>query len=396
MENRRKIVYLLPGGLFNSGGMERAITIKANYLAEVSNYDVSIVTTEQMGRPVFYPLSEKVRLYHLDIGIHENFGKESYLRKCISRYLKTKEYKKKLVKLLDKIRPDFTISTLGGLDIEFINDLNDGSIKLGELHFPGNFRQLMARKISDAWLPNVVARFRTREFKKKCERLSHLIVLTREEKLLWKNQQHVSVIPNPISFFSQEPAALTNKKAIAVGRLAYEKGFDCLIKAWKNVAAKHPDWELAIFGKGDQKSQLIRQIEENHLEATIKIHEPVHNIQERYMESSLFILPSRYLEALPMVLLEATSCGLPLVAFDAPCGPKDIITGGVNGFLIETGDISTLAEKINFLIESEEIRKNMGKEAKSMALNYREDPIMESWIHLLDELKNENNRSIGN
>jgi glycosyltransferase involved in cell wall biosynthesis len=97
-----------------------------------------------------------------------------------------------------------------------------------------------------------------------------------------------------------------------------------------------------------------------------------------------------------MVLLEAMACGLPLVAFDAPCGPKDIVTDGVNGLLVETGNIEKLTEKIIFLIESEMARKYMGKEAKRMAMNYREDRIMEQWIHLLEELKNENSCSIGN
>jgi glycosyltransferase involved in cell wall biosynthesis len=382
-----KIVYLLPGGLFNSGGMERVVSIKANYLAEKSGYDVSIVTTEQMGRPVFFPLSEKVHLYHLDVGIHVNFGKESYLEKCVSRFHKTKEYRKALERLLYEIRPDITISTLGGLDIGFLNKLKDGSLKLGELHFPRNFRQLMTRKLSGAWIPNLVAWFRTQEFKRKCEQLSHLIVLTQEEKSFWKNQRNISVIPNPISFLPHVSAALTNKKVIAAGRLVYEKGFDLLIEAWKTVATKYPDWELNIYGGGDQKAQLLRQIEKNRLEEVIKIHDPVGNIQERYLESSMFILSSRYLEALPMVLLEAMSCGLPLVAFDAPCGPKDIITDGVNGFLVETGNIEKLAEKMILLIESEETRKYMGKEAKRMAINYQEDRIMERWIHLLEKLK---------
>jgi glycosyltransferase involved in cell wall biosynthesis len=391
-----KIVYLLPGGLYNSGGMERVISIKANYLAEKTGYDVSIVTTEQMGRPVFFPLSEKIHLYHLDIGIHENFGKESYLEKCISRFRKTKEYQKTLEKLLCEIQPDITISTLGGLDIGFINDLNDGSIKLGELHFPGNYRQLMARKLSTAFIPNWVAWFRTLEFKKKCGQLSRLVVLTQEEKSFWKNQQNIRVIPNPVSFFPQETSKLTHKKAIAVGRLAYEKGFDLLIEAWKIIAEKHPDWELNIYGSGDQKKQLFRQIEKNQLEKVIKIHDPVVNIQEHYLDSSIMILPSRYLEAFPVVLLEAMCCGLPLVAFDAPCGPKDIITEGVNGFLVKTGDIRKLAEKIDFLIRSGYTRNYMGREAKHRALGYQEDRIMEQWVHLLEELKNENNCSIGN
>ena len=377
-----KIVYLIPGGLFNPGGMERVTIIKANYLAEKMGYDVSIVTTEQMGQPVFFPVYEKVHLHHLDIGMYVNFGKESYIEKCISRYRKNKEYKQKLNKLLCEIRPDITISTLGGLDIEFLCYLKDGSVKFGELHFPGNFRQLMARKLSNAFLPNLIARLRTDGFRKKCKKLSKLIVLTEEEKSSWKDSRNVKVIPNALSFYPEVTSDCSPKKAIAVGRLVYEKGFDMLIEAWKAVHQKHPDWELNIFGQGNEKENLFQLIAKNNLETVVKIHEPDKDIYSRYLEHSMMLFPSRYLEALPMVLIEAMSSGLPLIAFDAPCGPKDIITDGKNGFLIKAEDIQTLSEKINQMIESDELRKTMGKQAREISLNYSEDKIMKRWVDL--------------
>lgn len=394
-EKKTKILYLLPGGLFNSAGMERVTTSKANYLVNLPDYDVSIVTTEQMGRPVFYPLSEKIHLYHLDIGIHENFGKEPYIQKCISRFQKTNEYKRELNKLLNRIRPDITVSTLG-LDIGFLDDLTDGSIKIGELHFPGNFRYLMARKLSSNPLPNLVAQVRTWEMKHRCDKLSRLIVLTKEEKTFWKNQENIRVIPNPLPFFSETISSTKNKKVIAVGRLAYEKGFDLLIEAWKTVYAKHPDWELVIYGSGDQKDLLIQLIQKYRLESVIKIHEPVSEIQTVYPEYSLLVFPSRYLDSFGMVMLEGMSCGLPAVAFNSPCGPKDLITDGNNGFLVETGDIVNLAVKINQLIESDDLRKQMSLAARKTSLNYQIDKVMELWISLFKELKDESNRFIRN
>jgi len=381
-----KIVYLLPGGLFNSGGMERVVTGKANYLADLPGYDVSVVTTEQMGRPVFYPLSDRVHLFHLDIGIHEKFGKESYVEKCISRFRKTREYRNALKKLLAEIRPDIIITTLGGLDIGFLNSLQKNSIKIGELHFPGNYRQLMARKLSAAFIPNFVAKIRTWTFKRQCEKLDRLIVLTREEKASWKNRQTIEIIPNPLSYFPEKTSACTSKKAIAVGRLAYEKGFDQLIDSWKIVHAKHPDWTLSIFGGGDQKEALIERINQYNLSHVIEIHDPVKDIHSQFLEHSMMLFPSRFLEALPMVLIEAMSCGLPLVAFDALCGPKDIITDGKNGFLVPAGNIELFAEKVCTLIGSEELRQNMGNLARQMSLDYQEDKIMNRWIRLFNEV----------
>ena len=385
MKDKLKIVYLIPGGLYNPGGMERITIAKANYLVEKAGYDVSIVTTEQLGRPVYFPVSEKVNLIHLDIGIYVNFGKESYVAKCISRYCKNKAYKRKLNRLLCEIRPDFTISTMG-LDIEFIHDLKDGSIKWGELHHPHNFRQLSARKLSSAWIPNIIARIRTAVFKKKCEKLNRLIVLTEEERASWKNNKNMEVIPNGLAFYPHEISACEKKQAIAVGRLVYEKGFGQLVGAWKKVYAIHPDWELHIFGQGDLKGEILTQIRESGLEAVIKIHEPSQDIYTQYQEASFFVFPSLFLEALPMVLIEAMSCGLPLVAYDAPCGPKDIIAEGKNGFLVKTGDMDALSERINQLIDSEALRKKMGEIAREMSYNYDLIIIMEQWIRLFREI----------
>jgi glycosyltransferase involved in cell wall biosynthesis len=374
--------------------MERVTSTKANFLAEAPGFDISIVTTEQMGRPVFYPLSPKIHLYHLDIGIHENFGKESYIRKCISRYLKTKEYKRKLTKLLFEIRPDITVSTLG-LDIGFINEIKDGSIKIGELHFPGNFRELMAGKLSKNPIPNFVAKIRTQEMRRKCARLSRLAVLTNEEKSFWKGSDNISVIPNPLPFSSGKISNSEQKKIIAVGRLAYEKGFDLLIEAWKVVYAKHPDWELTIFGRGNQQDFLLRLIEKNDLGGVIKIHDVVANIQDVYPDYSILAFPSRYLDSFGMVILEGMSCGLPPVSFNAPCGPKDLITDKKNGYLVELGDTEELGNKINMLIESENLRKTMAKAAICNAQNYREEIIMAQWIDLFNELKNAKDNCIG-
>ena len=380
-----KIVYLLPGGLYNSGGMERVITVKANYLSENPDYEVSIVTTEQLGRPVFYPLSGKVHLYHLDIGIYTNFGKEKYLQKVFSRFFKIREYRKALERLLREISPDITISTLG-IDIDFFDRIHDGSIHLGELHFPGNYRHLMAQKMYSSFIPILVEKIRTRLLKAKCGKLTRLVVLTEEEKMSWKGAYNVEIIPNPLSFYPDNLSTCENKKAIAAGRLVYEKGFDQLIESWRIVHAKHPGWTLSIYGNGDQKEALLKLIQQYGLDAVIKIFDPVKDIHSHFLNHSMMLFPSRCLDALPMVLIEAMSCGLPLVAFDAPCGPKDIITGGENGFLIPSGKIDCFAEKVCELIESEELRKRMGASARQLSFDYSEDKIMKRWIQLFEKV----------
>jgi len=383
-----KIVYLLPGGLYNPGGMERVLIIKANYLAEKTGYDVSIVTTEQLGRPVFYPVSDKVHLCHLDIGIYVNFGKEKYVQKVISRFFKRREYRKALEKLLRDISPDITISTLG-IDIDFLDQLKVGDIHIGELHFPGDFRQQKAYKMYSSFIPIMVEKIRTRLLRIKCRKLKRLIVLTNEEKENWKNANNVERIPNALSYYPEKTSDCRSKKAIAVGRLILEKGFDQLVESWRIVHEKHPDWTLSIFGQGDQKEKLIKQINEYNLNAVIEIREPVKDIYSRFLEHSVMLFPSRSLDALPMVLIEAMSCGLPIVAFDAPCGPKDVVTDGKNGFLVKSGNIERFAEKVCTMIESEELRRTMGKSARQMSFDYHEDKIMTQWIKLFNEVLND-------
>jgi len=384
-----KIVYLLPGGLFNPGGMERVITNKANYLTEIIvGYEVFIITTEQMGRPAYFPVSEKVRIIHLDIHIGKYFGKENYIRKLIRRLFKIQEYKRKISRLLNEIRPDITITTLGGLDIDFINDLKDGSVKIGELHFPQTYRKIQTKKMYRSLIPNLVGEIMTASFIKNCKKLKRLIVLTEEEKAFWNGVDNVEVIPNALSFYPETTADCESKKAIAVGRLVYEKGFDMLIEAWKSVYKEHPDWELHIYGEGSEKENLLNQIQRENLDKVVKIHEPEKDIYAQFLQSSMMLFPSRFLEALPMVLIEAMSSGLPLVAFDAPCGPKDVIQDGVNGFLIKTGDIEAFSEKINDLIESGEMRKKMGKAAREMSFDYEVEKIMKRWLQLFETVKN--------
>jgi glycosyltransferase involved in cell wall biosynthesis len=128
----------------------------------------------------------------------------------------------------------------------------------------------------------------------------------------------------------------------------------------------------------------------NRLENQVKLHESVKDIQNVYPDYSMVILTSR-LEAFSMVLLEAMACGIPSVAFDA-YGPKDIIQTGENGFLVETGDTKTLAEQINRLIESPDMRKTMGNTAREMSENYRVEKIMTRWDELFKELMKEKNR----
>ena len=169
-----------------------------------------------------------------------------------------------------------------------------------------------------------------------------------------------------------------------MGRYTYQKGIDLLITAWKQVYEKHPDWELHIYGGGNN-ADYQQLADDLGMAQTVICHEAVNNIDEKYHDSSIFILSSRY-EGLPLVLMEAMAVGLSSVAFTCPCGPKDIIRNGEDGILCENGNILQLSQSICKLIEKEDLRKDMGQKAANNIKRYTVDNVMEQWVQLFNNL----------
>jgi glycosyltransferase involved in cell wall biosynthesis len=143
-------------------------------------------------------------------------------------------------------------------------------------------------------------------------------------------------------------------------------------------------FKLNIFGKGPDKNKLQFLIQDLGLSETVSLKEPVQDIENQYLNSSIIAMTSRY-EGLPMALLEGQSAGLPLISYACKCGPKDIIDEGFNGFLIDEGDKEKFAEKLLELIEDDQLRKEMGKNSYNHSKNFSEEVIMQKWIDLFNE-----------
>ena len=210
------------------------------------------------------------------------------------------------------------------------------------------------------------------------------IVLTEEDKKNW-NLSNIKVIPNSLPFYPEEFSKCENKKIISVGRLDSQKGYDILIDVWNIISKKYPDWVLEIYGDGPEKENLQNKINKLGLEKSFLLKGAVKDIQDKYLESSIYVMSSRY-EGMPMVLLETMACGLPVISFDCPCGPKDIIKNNENGFIVKFGNIEQMAEKIEELIIDEEKRKLFGKNARKNIQRYSQDKIMNQWKELFEEL----------
>ena len=376
-----RIAYCIPS-LDHSGGMERVLTTKANYLAEQLGYDVSIIITDDKGTKPYFPLSEKINVIQLDVNI-DSLWKYHIWERLYLYWKKMRLYKQRLEKCLNQLQPDITISLLRR-EINFLNDIKDGSVKVGEIHF-GRYKY---REANYGFLPRFINKWISNrwmsQLDQKIKQLDRFVVLTHEDANYWKGFSNLTVIPNPITIEKGTVSDCTSKQVIAVGRYTYQKGFDLLIPAWEIVNKKHPDWTLNIYGGGN-KEDLQAMVEEFDLGSTIKLNGPVNHIREKYQESSIFVLSSRF-EGLPLVLMEAMSMGLPSVSFTCPCGPKDIINDGKDGILCDNGNIKSLAAGLCRLMENEQLRKEMGQKAAQNIQRFSLDNIMSQWDDLLQEI----------
>ena len=373
-----RIAYLI-AGTYNSGGMERVLANKANYLV-AHGYEVIIITTDQRGQKPFFPLDQRIKCYDLGINYEENNGK-SFFNKVLHYPFKQWKHKKRLSELLNKLHADVVVSMFCN-DASILPQIKDGSKKVPEVHFSRFKRLQYGRKGLWKWAD----KWRSDNDLKVVSRFDRFVVLTKEDKVYWGNLHNIQVIPNARTFAFEKPAELTNKTVMAVGRYDFQKGFERLIAAWAEVCSKVDDWKLEIIGDGALRDKMLQQIEENGLNGRVVLKKlPAAQMKDAYMNTSIFALSSRF-EGLPMVLLEAQAAGVPIVSFACKCGPKDLIEDGINGFLVEEGDIEGLAKGLIRLIEDEELRKKMGKAAYQNSELYTENAIMKHWIDLFQNL----------
>ena len=376
-----KIVYVV-GGLTNINGMSSILCQKINYLAEHTDFALFMILTEKAGTPWSYDINPKVKWVNFNINFDE-LDTMPIFKKIFSYYFKQRKYKRVFTDYLMKIRPDITITALRR-EINFINDIPDGSKKIGEIHFERTFY----RNFHSSFLPLIVnrhiAKLWMNSLIKNLKRLDKFVILTHEDYEQWPELNNKIVIPNSIKEYNGNLAKLDSKSAIAVGRYTWQKGFDLLIDVWSKVIEYHPDWKLNIYGAGD-RTAYQNMIDTQGLNNYITCHEACPNIHEKFLEHSLFAFSSRY-EGFGLVLAEAMSVGLPAVSFACPCGPSDIITHNEDGILVENGNIQKMAEEICKLIENPETRKCFGEKAHIKAQQYYPYHVMKQWIELFDSL----------
>jgi glycosyltransferase involved in cell wall biosynthesis len=225
-----------------------------------------------------------------------------------------------------------------------------------------------------------IMRIRAKDFQK-------FVVLTNLGLKEWNTSNSI-VISNPLSFYPANSSNLRNKTVIAAGTHSYIKGYDLLLKTWKIVTEKYPDWKLNIYGKIDISETFIKLANKLGLTDYIHFYAPVLNLEDAYMQASVMVLSSRS-EGFGNVLTEAMACGLPCISFDSLIGPMEIITNGKDGFLVKKNSVKELAEKIIYLIENEDRRREMGQAAKENVKKYLPEDILLQWKLLFEQVVNE-------
>lgn len=370
-----KLLYFLPL-LSTKGGQERTLTDKANWLVN-RGHEVMLVTYENDG-PLAYSLDERVQHADLDCPFFKIYRLPLYRRFHAALKIKMR-FRQEMTKVIAFNSPDVIVVTVPLTEF-FLTDLMqvaDNIPVVIESHLAHGYEAITrgtTERILDRIFPPMKAICKSKL----------LIALTEGDANVWKQYHHnVRVIPNPVtdypSKFKGQLLSAHTFRIICVGRLSPQKRFDRMIDAFALIADKYPHWYVDIFGGGELHGllELQQHITNKGLKGRVEIHSPVCEIYAEYLRSQFFVLSSDF-EGFGLVIVEAMSCGIPVVATDCPYGPSEIIEDGKTGLLAKM-DVQDLADKIEWMITHDAERLKMGVNAHQAAARYRLDVVMPEW-----------------
>lgn len=362
-----KLLYIT-NGINGSGGLERVLSIKASYFADKPDYQVHILVLNKAYQNPFYTFSSKIFFHSIEV----NGNPLPYFL----------QYRKGIKTICERLKPDLiSVCDDGFKGMLFPVLFGKRTPIIYERHASFDIfkkkEKLSSFQRTKLKLGKLVLKWGAKRFDK-------FVVLTNSNRKEW-NLSNMLVIPNPLSFYTESISSLTKKSVIAVGNHGYHKAYDRLLPFWKTIAKENPTWQLEIYGKKDKSRKLEKLVEELNIGNSVLLSDPVRDIQDKYLNASIFVLPSRS-EGFGMVLIEAMSCGVPCIAFDCPNGPRDIITHQKDGILVPNGDTETFEKALNDLIKNQRKRVEMGKLARENVKRYLPENIMPQWDTLFKVL----------
>lgn len=351
----KKICFLV-GDISKTGGTERVTTIIANELSESNEVTILSLTN---GKESFFKLKKGVKVESLEIKNPKNIIN---IILVLRRYIKENHFDCLIE--VDSILRIFTLLAVYRLNVKIVT----------WEHF--NF-----------YLPNLKKRILAHKLAAKFS--DCIITLTEEDMEYYKKEVNIKnkiqYIYNPSPFVVKEDIFKNRTQtAIAVGRLSKQKNFMRLLEIWKIIEQQNWEWNLNIIGSGEEEERLIKYIKDNHLQR-VSLLGNIKDMESVYKQSDLILMTSDY-EGLPMCLIEAQSFGIPIVSYDIPTGPKDIIDNGKNGFLIKNNDKNDFINKTLLLMNNKELLDEMTQNSFRNAYKFNEKNIKQKWEKIIEEI----------
>ncbi|REE83089.1 glycosyltransferase involved in cell wall biosynthesis [Lutibacter oceani] len=361
-----KKVAIFVDQLHTHGGIEKLVAIKANYWATQFKYDVSVVSTENKNQPLIYELDPRVHFIDLKINYKrlKSYFSIQNLMLLVINILKVQKY-------ILKEKPDFIV-VASHIPITYILPfliLRKTKI-IKEFHFTKYFYTNKMKGIKLKLLNFIEAKY------------DKLVVLSAEESMFYKSQ-NIEVIPNPVIINSnQQLKKIASKELIAVSvvRFAPVKRLELLVEIWDQFSKVNSNWKLLIYGTLNNiyANEIVELVKTKKLEhCIIFMNESSHVFNE--LNKSRVVLITSEQECFPMVILEANSVGVPVIAFDCPTGPRNIINSAIDGLLVENNNIEAFVTSLFEFSTNESLQKKIAKNAYINSNNYNLEHIMNLW-----------------
>lgn len=357
------LVYRMSG----VGGIERITAEKINAWIEMFGYEVVLITKNEIDLPFFYPINEKCKRYNLNISVQLSGGISQYLKnipKGIKLYLELK-------KILESEKIDVLFTSMISLDSLIVPFVKTKIPKIAEIH-------------RSNYLYNKRGWFLKSPIINKYDK----VVLLNKDELHYFSLKNLAVIPNFVDDKEWKGSELIKKNIIiSAGRIVIEKQFDHLIDIWSVLVNKNPEWQIHIYGDGHLE-MLNEKIVDKELGDSFKIFPGTAEIKSKMQEAKIFVLVSKS-EAFSIVLVEAMQAELPIVSYDSPHGPKNIVSDGKDGFIVPLNDKVAFAEKLDLLINDSALRAYFIANQKNKLDFFSKNNIMKKWNDLVLDVMQE-------
>lgn len=371
-----RILYLFRS-LVVYGGIERILVDKMNYLSGFFGFEVFMLTTDQGTNAVPYNINNEVNIEDLNICFYRQF-KYSFVKRILVLMKMKQFYGRMLKKRILGIKPDIIVCTTSD-HIDVITKIKGSIPLIVESH------SICSRTIEQGRCV-ILRKLYRYYYLRYLSKVDCVIALTEGDANEWRKVHHnVKVIPNMVHLCESHIPRKSSKEVIFVGRFDYQKRVQDMIKIWSIIHSKHPDWSLHIYGDGEQRNDIYSLAKP---ENGVFLHAPTNKIFDCYQQSAIMVSTSLF-EPFGLAIAEAMSCGLPVVAFNCPYGPAEIITDGTNGFLVRCRDIEEFASRVCLLIDNQDMRKVMGQNAFNASGRFAAATVMPMWTSLFYNISRE-------